>query len=545
MLKKLLRLYHTVKYLKFRQIIGRVISLLPRLIRKSETHPPIIEVFRKNHFIPRKEFTKDFQNFTFLSESYNLEEVGWDNHSISKLWRYNLHYFEFLLQDNESKQQQDLQCEIIQSWMDNNQFGVGTGWEPYPTSLRIINWIKWHWQTGKLSHRAKISLWNQVRWLESRPEFHLLGNHLFINAKALLFATVFFDQNSASKIYKTGIKIINQELDEQFLADGAHFELSPMYHSLAMEDLLDLISISENLPCNFPKAQILEKFEKGMQWLQTMIYAKDELSHFNDCANGIAPTFTQLIEFAITLGIDKKNIEVNLFSYHKDSGFLVYRDDKSHLIADIGNVGPDYLPGHAHADTLSFELAVNGYRVIVNSGTSVYGSSKERLRQRGTSAHSTIQIDNEDSSEVWSGFRVARRARPFDIQVKSDFNKTRSFGFTASHDGYKRLKNYPIHTRSINFINNSWEISDEISGNKNGIILRYFIHPDIQIGKNRSNLILSKMGQNIVRFSIVSPAHIEICESTYHDEFGVSKSNKCLQVKMLSPCILKTKIELL
>jgi hypothetical protein len=32
------------------------------------------------------------------------------------------------------------------------------------------------------------------------------------------------------------------------------------------------------------------------------------------------------------------------------------------LILDVAPVGPDYLPGHAHADTLSFELSLFGQR---------------------------------------------------------------------------------------------------------------------------------------------------------------------------------------
>jgi hypothetical protein len=78
---------------------------------------------------------------------------------------------------------------------------------------------------------------------------------------------------------------IDKELDEQFLLDGAHFELSPMYHTLAMEDLLDLLSISNYLPLSFPKEKIKIKLLKGMEWLKTMIYNNEELSHFNDQKN--------------------------------------------------------------------------------------------------------------------------------------------------------------------------------------------------------------------------------------------------------------------
>ena len=47
-----------------------------------------------------------------------------------------------------------------------------------------------------------------------------------------------------------------------------------------------------------------------------------------------------------------------------------------------------------------------------DSGTSTYERDSERLRQRGTAAHNTVQLGGVDSSEVWSGFRVGRRARP-------------------------------------------------------------------------------------------------------------------------------------
>lgn len=543
MLNKLVRLYNTVKYLKFKQIYWRIIYLFPRLITQQKKCPNP-QIYKEiDFFIPRDGITVDYQSFRFLSEINNIVETGWDNPSISKLWRYNLHYFEFLLQDNSDEKYLAFQTQIIDNWIDNNHFGKGTGWEPYPTSLRIINWTKWHWKTKLLSERAKISLWNQIRYLESRPEYHLLGNHLFINAKALLYACAFFNLQEETRIYKTAISIINEEINEQFLEDGAHFELSPMYHSLAMEDLLDLINISDQLPTNFPKEVIIEKFEKGMQWLQTMIYENEELAHFNDCANGIAPKFSKLVDYATELGIVVPNLDVPKFSNHMSSGFVVYKDNGYHLIADIGKVGPDYLPGHAHADTLSFELAIKGHRVIVNSGTSVYGITKERLRQRGTSVHSTVQIDNQNSSEVWSGFRVANRAVPFDINV--NYSNDGLMSISASHDGYKRMPTSPIHKREFLYSNNSLEINDQISGFGNIVVSRYFIHPDIEISKAEKEFLFCKNGEVIAKLDVESTHDALIYDSNYHDKFGSSIVNKCIQIIGKSPQNIKVKFHII
>ena len=130
-----------------------------------------------------------------------------------------------------------------------------------------------------------------------------------------------------------------------------------------------------------------------------------------------------------------------------DSGYS--RIDMGDVVAiiDRAAVGPDYLPGHAHADTLSFELSIFGQRVIVNSGTSTYREGSERLRQRGTSSHSTVVIDNQNSSEVWASFRVARRAKIFNVETSIDNGK---IYLSAQHDGYKRLSGSPIHHISVN-----------------------------------------------------------------------------------------------
>jgi len=545
LLNRIVRLYHTVKYLKAKQIFWRVLNLTPRYISEVNEFPPIINEQLTYNIIPRNRITTDFELFTFLNETYSLKNVGWDDKSISKLWRYNLHYFDYLLQIETIDNQVDSQKKLIENWIENNPFGQGTAWEPYPTSLRIINWIKWHSLCKGLSEKAKLSLWNQVRWLGNRPEYHLLGNHLFINAKALLFASAFFSLDSNSKHFRKSISIIKKELQEQFLEDGAHFELSPMYHSLAMEDLLELISISNKVPNNFPHNEILKKYYKGMSWLETMIYKNSELSHFNDCANGIAPKHLDLEAYANKLGISKEiSSNIKLF-VHKESGFIVYKDEKSHLIADFGKIGPDYLPGHAHADTLSFELAVNGERIVVNSGTSVYGSSNERLFQRGTGAHSTIQIDTENSSEVWSGFRVAKRAVPFNIQVCSIPETDNEISFQASHNGYLRLKNKAIHTRKFNLSNNTWSIEDEISGYGNTVVSRFYLHPEIEVRKSEKGMTLSKNHIDLVNFIYDCKLDLQLVNTFYHDQFGVNKANKCIQVSGISPSKMEVKFKIL
>jgi len=534
---KIVRLFHTVKYLKLKQILGRVIIFLPRFITIHKKHPKINELNKLTSYINKSKSTSDYKSFIFLSESHNLNIVGWDDQSISKLWRYNLHYFDYLVQEKTTDEDIKLQFDCIENWLNNNKFGKGTGWEPYPTSIRIINWIKWHCKTNGLSDKAKLSLWNQVEWLANRPEYHLLGNHLFINAKALLFACVIFGQDENSNIYRKGLKILNEELREQFLEDGAHFELSPMYHALAMEDLLDLFQLKSSLPSSFPSQEIQEKFLLGMNWLSNMNYGNGELSHFNDCANGIAPRIEELEDLGKKLGLNwSLNSDIK-FNYFKESGFVVFKDDNIHLIADVGNIGPDYLPGHAHADSLSFELALKGQRIIVNSGTGEYGLSEERLRQRSTSSHSTIELDDKSSSEVWSGFRVARRARVTAVEI---IDKDSKLEFAAVHDGYIRNASKPLHKRKWKVNDRSLEIVDEVSGSQNSVKLRYYLHPDILIEMLEDGVLLSTSTDKLAK--IRTEHNVQVMDTTYHDKFGSTQKNKCLLITGTTPFSSKVSI---
>lgn len=534
MWRKISLLFHTIKFLKPAQIIGRFVHFLPRHIQEKSIYPKLSKTAFQQGFIAKKSSTHDLNHFTFLSETNCLSEIGWDNNQVSKLWRYNLHYFDFI-NDPAFKHLEkiDQVISLLHHWMDENPFGKGTGWESYPISLRIINWIKWHWSTQSLTDKAMASLWNQVRYLGDRPEYHLLGNHLFMNAKALIFAGVFFEGAEAEQYLNQGLEILKKELNEQFLDDGAHFELSPMYHALGMEDLLDLFAICQSQVPIFPQAEVALKIQKGLVWLALMSYSQDELAHFNDCANGIAPTRDELESFAKFLGLRLDKIaHKSEASLLQASGFFVAQSKEFKLIADVGKIGPSYLPGHAHADSLSFELALQGERVFVNSGTSLYGLSSERLRQRSTSAHSTVEVNGENSSEVWSGFRVARRAEPMDLewdQVGADFT------LACSHTGYQRFSKDIVHRRIWKKEGQRLSIQDQVFGKIRKAKARYFLHPDITMKQDMHVFTLEKNGKHLATlFAEDGQKMVEIKQvnSTYHPNFGLSVPTICLEIEM-------------
>ncbi|WP_394210626.1 heparinase II/III family protein [Enterovibrio calviensis] len=463
-------------------------------------------------------------NLNFLNESF--EFTDWKANRKSKLWLYNLHYFDWLNSHNAL----DNRCEneyFIENWIQNNVFGKSTGWEPYPTSLRIVNWIKYFISTEETKQEWIDSLWSQAHCLEQDVEWHLLGNHLFANAKALIFAGTYFKGEAAERWSKLGWSILSNEIEEQILADGGNFELSPMYHNIILADMLDLYNLSlcvESGDIYKLRGIISSKIQLMSNWSKVMMHPDGDISFFNDSAINVAPKTDVLISYAERLGIEldlDKMCDKSLKNL-SESGYIALKSGDFYLIADVGHVGPDYIPGHAHADTLSFEMSVGKQRVFVNSGTSVYGVSEERLRQRKTVSHNTVVLDDKDSSEVWGGFRVAKRAIPGTLHIDKDVV---SMEASCSHNGYSELGNKRVHERKWTIEEDHLKIVDVINGQYLTGKAYFHLHPSILVSQ-KSDFQIELLLPSNEKLIFKSSESIKVENTTWHPEFGLSIPNK-------------------
>ena len=250
-----------------------------------------------------------------------------------------------------------------------------------------------------------------------------------------------------------------------------------------------------------------------------------EIALFNDAAIGIAPPPAELQGYAHRLGFAALPPLADGVTTLQPSGYIRVQRGAMVAILDVGPVGPDYLPGHAHADTLSFELSLFGRRVLVDSGTSRYGTGPERLRQRGTAAHNTVTIDGADSSEVWGGFRVARRARPTGLQVESSAGALR---VSCAHDGFRRLRGAPMHRRMWTFSDGCVEVRDEVrgAGRAEG---HWHWAPGLEI--SAINPCTVRLDDRHALTVATEGAAWSVDRTTWHPEFGCSLRNQCLVVE--------------
>ena len=442
---KLLLYFHTLKYLKpiqvFYQLFYRVMPT--KIITKSKYafshkyHKPELK------FIEKKVNWKPPFEFEFLNLSSSPN--NWNDESHDKLWLYNLHYFDVLADKSHSHSDKNA---LIDKWIKENPAPLGNGWEPYPTSLRLVNWVKFFLSCKKVPESFLTSMAIQAEHLENKIEYHLLGNHYLANIKALIFFYLYSDCKKNLSIFLTKLE---KQLNEQIKSDGSHFENSPMYHCIILEDLLDLIEIFTSLDLRAPTFLTL-KAQNSVDYLVNITFPDDTVPHFNDSTDGIAQKPSVLLKKAKKLGL--KECKIVNFINNKNSGVFKSSFNNSVLMVDGGNIGPNYIPGHAHADNTTYELMLNKEKIITDTSISSYQSIERRMIERASYMHNVLTINEQNTSQIWGAFRVAKRATSTLNKISNSKNNNK---ISIYHSGYP----FKV-TRDIAHSESFLEITDSV-----------------------------------------------------------------------------------
>ncbi len=520
----ILLLFYTVFYLKYKQIFFRLYYFMRTKWRRIQSFMYPLEltslannIVMKNSIPLMVSYRKN--KFTFLNLSYSFKnKIDWNFSEYGKLWTYNLTYFDYL---QEKDITQDVGLMLVNNFIDQSA-SIKDGLMPFPISLRGINWIKFLTKYKIKDQKIDNSLYTQYFKLIDNIEYHILGNHLLENGFSLLFGAYYFQDE---KFYAKAKKILTDELDEQILKDGAHFELSPMYHQIMLFRVLDCINLVQNN--NWKDQELLDmlinKAEIMLGWLNTITYENGDIPLLNDSTNNIAPTTKELNEYAAILEVKTKKLELN------DCGYRKIKNECYEMIMDVGNIGPDYIPGHAHSDTFNFELYIEGEPFIVDTGLSTYETNVRRTLERSTASHNTVEIDGTDQSEVWGGFRVARRAKIIHLKESENY-------IEATHNGYKRIG--ALHTRKFITNEDFIVIEDSIDDSSKCQSIAYLhFYPGL-IPKIKGNKIIILHTEIMIQ----NADSLKIEEYEYAPEFN--KLIDAFKVKIVFSNHLKTEIKI-
>ncbi len=394
--------------------------------------------------------------FTFLGDCRDLGHlVRWDAPDAARLWRFHLHYFDwawsFAAHPDRPWARQAF-GQLWRSWEAASPFGRGDAWSPYVASLRAwaLCGIYSSLVAGsEVQPSVDASLARHARFLRWHVEHDVGGNHLVKNLKGLIGLGVFLGDPA---LLTRASKRLQAQISVQVLSDGGHYERSPSYHCQVLGDFVD-IAVLIDATGRTAVPGLAGAIESMRTWLGLMLMPDGDIPLFNDCTL-VGPARLSLLRPGPPTA--------ERLSVLGASGYVVMRpDDRLHLVADVGDPCPSDLPAHAHADCLSFELAVEGERCVVDSGTSTYEPGPQRSYERSTAAHNTVSVDAADQTEVWGTFRAARMAHGRLLRADDDGH---TITVVASHDGYRRLVGQPVHRRTWTVAGQRVKITDQITG---------------------------------------------------------------------------------
>ena len=507
MLKKSVLLFNTIVHLRAKQIYYRLYYALRKMLRKVFASTSAVSMQTNSRTALKLTdsiaLPQSYRNnsFVFLNLPHRFETgIEWNYSGHGKLWTYNLNYFDFMMQEGLSKEEG---MDLIMNFV-RDMPRIKEGLMPFPISLRGINWIKFLSKHEICDQKINEALRAQYALLAESLEYHILGNHLLENAFSLLFGAYYFQEEP---FYKKAKKLLFEELNEQILSDGAQFELSPMYHQIMLFRVLDCINLLRN---NSWKQDgllpfLTQKAEKMLAWLRLMTFSNGDIPLFNDSAKNIAPTTQALCDYAERLSLHEETATLGACGYRK------WTEETYECVVDVGNIGPDYIPGHAHSDTFNFELYIKGKPFIVDTGLSTYETNARRSLERSTSAHNTVEVEGKNQSQVWGGFRVGKRAKIVSLEENTQ-------GVSAAHNGYKDIG--VRHKRSFSFAPKSLVIEDLLEGEKSEGRAYLHFYPGVEPVLEGSCIVCDASQIS------VSSERITLEEYFYAPEFNTSVAAK-------------------
>jgi len=416
--------------------------------------------------------------------------------------------------------------ELVTLWLDANETWNPLSWDPVVTGERLANWLgQYDFYAASADidfrHRLLGHMARQARHLARVLPAGLGASDALTAIKGLVLAGVCLPAGEAW--LARGLALLRRELPRQILADGGHVERSPARQMQVLRDLIDLRAALHAGEMAVPP-DLQAAIEQMTPMLRLFQHGDGALALFN----GSNESEGWLVDMVLQRADGRGRTILNA----PDSGFQRLHAGRSLVIVDTGAPPPPGADRDAHAGTLSFEMSVGRERLIVNCGAFT-GDGPWRQAQRTTAAHSTLVLDDRNSSEILRDGGLARRPRMVTCrrhEAEGDIL------LDLSHDGYEALG--ALHHRQLYLSANGEDLrgEDRLEGPATGdFALRFHLHPEVQASLSQSGetalLRLAKAGGWRLR---ARGAELRLEESIYLGQDSVLRRSQ--QIVLSGSC---------
>ena len=389
-------------------------------------------------------------------------------------------------------------ADTIGDWQRANPPGMGINWtSSLEAAFRLISW-SWALVLFRgsvaLTPRLRVDLVEGITRHAARIERYLSyyyspNTHLTGEALGLFYAgTLFPLLPGASRWRQAALDILIREADRQILPDGVYMEQATCYQSYTAEIYLHFVMLASKNGIPVPDG-VVGRVESLLDTLLAFRRPDGSLPQIGDvdggrllplearpagdvfgifataaavlkrgdyawAARGLMPEVVWLLGAEGVKTFD--HLEVSLPAQAPsrllpDGGYAVMRTgwepNADQVILDGGPLGCRFSGGHGHADLLSVEASFRGRPYIVDPGTFRYTADEGwRTHDRGTAAHSTVEIDEVGQAVPqgpfgWisrPGARITRWTSTPELDTA-----------TAEHHAYGRLPDPVVHRRTV------------------------------------------------------------------------------------------------
>jgi uncharacterized heparinase superfamily protein len=420
--------------------------------------------------------------FAFHGQTFEGRAGIWAPLGAHAAWRAEQHGFAWLrdLAEVGGEAARSRARDLVADWLGRAAGWDALTWRSDVLGSRLAAWLgRYAYLTDGAPDRFAPALGRalaaQTRHLQRTIARGPDGAARFTALKGLVHAnwSLRFAPRALERRRAHTLRLLTAELARQIHPDGGHVERSPGLHVAVLRDLIEIRAVLRGARAE-PPGELQSAIDRMAPFLRYLRHGDGGLALFNDTNEDVAGDLDAVLAAAESKGKPPTSAP--------HTGFQRLVAERTLVLVDAG--APAALDGHAHAGTLAFEMSVGKERLVVNCGAHVADQSDWRRVQRATAAHSTLTIDDTNSSEILGPVGPLPGTlgqRPRHITCQRD-EAEGSVWLDLSHDGYTRQFGV-VHRRRL-FLSAA---GDDLRGEETLVgeghgryAIRFHLHPRVQ-----------------------------------------------------------------